>query len=232
MERLSVLLFSCFLHFGASACVTCNKPLQREIYDSTFYPNLATMLSAFFVLALLVFILARLTNRRYSMWIVREPGIVILHPGPLTTAATVLGIGLGGFTDGILFHQLLQWHEMVSNKVPVSDLMGKSVNMFWDGLFHCFCLIVVIIGVILMWRLLWRNDIDRSGKLLAGGLLLGWGLFNCIEGIIDHHLLKLHNVLEFTADHDFWNFGLLAVSVLLILVGWLLTRSGKRKTAR
>ncbi|MBA3481110.1 MAG: DUF2243 domain-containing protein, partial [Pirellulales bacterium] len=33
---------------------------------------------------------------------------------PLIAAATLLGIGLGGFVDGILFHQLLQFHNMLS----------------------------------------------------------------------------------------------------------------------
>lgn len=206
------------------ACVSCNKPLQREIYNSAFYPNLAIMLSAFIVLAVLVFILALLSNRRYNLWVVRDPNAVTLHPGPLSIAATVLGIGLGGFIDGIVFHQLLQWHQVLSNKVPVNDALGKSVNMFWDGIFHLFCLIVVFIGISLLWKLLHRHDIDRSGRLLTGGILLGWGLFNCIESVIDHHLLKLHNVREVTDSPELWNYGFLAFSVLLILIGGLLMR--------
>jgi len=35
--------------------------------------------------------------------------------GPVIAAATFLGLGLGGFIDGILLHQLLQWHQMISN---------------------------------------------------------------------------------------------------------------------
>jgi len=214
---------------AAEACVSCNKPLQREIYNSMFYPNLFVMLSAFFVLAIVVFVLAKISNRRFSTWVVREPGRVLLHPGPLTTAATVLGIGIGGFIDGILFHQVLQWHEMLSGKVPVTDLLGKSVNMFWDGIFHFFCLAVVLIGIFLMWKLLRRNDIDRSGRLLAGGFFLGWGLFNSIEGVIDHHLLKLHNVREVSGFTDYWNYGFLIVSVLMIIIGILLTIKRKKE---
>ncbi|MCK1539441.1 DUF2243 domain-containing protein, partial [Bradyrhizobium sp. 176] len=30
------------------------------------------------------------------------------------SAGVLLGLGLGGFFDGIVFHQLLQWHHMLS----------------------------------------------------------------------------------------------------------------------
>jgi uncharacterized membrane protein len=227
MERAFLTLaFTGFFAFASSACITCNKPLRREIYDSTFYPNLLIMLSAFIVIGLIVIVLARISTRRHQARI--AGGEMLPDPVPLTTAAMVLGIGLGGFADGILLHQVLQWHEMLSNKVPVTDLMGKSVNMFWDGVFHFFCLVVVLIGVILSWKLLRRPDTNRSGKLLAGGMLCGWGLFNVVEGIIDHHLLRLHNVREATSDPELWNFGFLAFSLVLLVTGALLVRKGTR----
>src|SRR5690606_25378146 len=111
---------------------------------------------------------------------------------PLTTTSIIIGIGLGGLIDGIVLHQILQWHEMLSNKILATNYVGKSVNMFWDGIFHAFCLLIILLGCVLMWRLLQRNDINTSGKLFSGGLLMGWGIFNIVEGIIDHHLLKLH----------------------------------------
>ncbi|NTS42304.1 DUF2243 domain-containing protein [Flavisolibacter sp. BT320] len=141
----------------------------------------------------------------------------------------VLGIGLGGFIDGIVLHQILQWHEMLSNKIPPTNLVAKSVNMFWDGVFHAFCLLVVLVGVVLLWKLQGRSNIDRSGNLLAGGMLLGWGMFNIVEGIIDHHLLKLHNVREVTENPAFWNWSFLGVSVLMILIGHLLVNKKRQQ---
>jgi uncharacterized membrane protein len=183
------------------------------------------MLTAFIVLAVLVAILGAMTARRHQSRLAANPHLKILSPVPLTTASMVLGIGLGGFIDGIVLHQVLQWHEMLSAKIPATDYVGKSVNMFWDGIFHFFCLVVVLVGVVLLWKLLWRKDIDRSGKLLFGGLLLGWGLFNIVEGLIDHHLLKLHNVMEFAADHEPANFGFLGASVLMLLIGYIIVNS-------
>ncbi|MBN8717977.1 DUF2243 domain-containing protein [Hydrobacter penzbergensis] len=185
------------------------------------------MLSAFIVLAVVVVLLSALSAKRYKTRLAAYPESEELTPVPLTTAAMVLGIGLGGFVDGIVLHQILQWHEMLSKKIPPTDYVNKSVNMFWDGVFHAFCLIVLLVGVVLLWKLLWRKDIARSGNLLVGGMLLGWGLFNIIEGIINHHLLKLHNVREVALNIPAWNWGFLVFSVLLIIAGYSLVNTKK-----
>lgn len=217
---LSILL-SLGINYS-QACTTCNKPLQNAIYDSTFFPNLFVMLSAFFVLAIIVLILTRFTIKRHRALAVADPVYKTLNPVPLTTASMILGIGLGGFIDGIWLHQILQWHEMLSNKIPVDTVMGKSVNMFWDGVFHFFCLLVVLTGIILLWKLMFRKDINLSKKLFGGGLLLGWGLFNIVEGLIDHHLLELHFVKQVSGNPDVWNFLFLGISVMMLIIGGVL----------
>lgn len=216
------------IQYRSYACITCNKQIQESIFDSTFYPNLFIMLSAFIVLGIMVAILGVITTRRHLARASSHGANGLLNPVPLTSAATVLGIGIGGFIDGIVLHQILQWHEMLSNKLPPTTYVTKSVNMFWDGIFHSFTLLVVLTGIILLWKLLSRRDIDRSANLLAGGLLLGWGLFNIVEGIIDHHLLKLHNVRELTPNIDAWNYGFLGFSVLLLISGYSLTSQHKK----
>lgn len=204
------------------ACPFCNKQIRDGIYDSTFYPNLITMLSAFIVLGVVVAILTAITAKRHRTRLAANPNLKVLSPVPLTTASIVTGIGLGGFFDGIVFHQILQVHEMLSNKIAVNNYLGKSINMFWDGIFHAFCFVVVIIGVILLWKLLTRTDADRSGKLFSGGLVLGWGLFNIVEGVIDHQILKLHNVIELSANHDIANYTFLASGVVMLIIGYIL----------
>ena len=220
-----ILILLTSFSISSSACPLCNKEVMDGIYDSQFYPNLFMMMSAFIVIAVVVIALTAITAKKHKTRLANNPNAAILSPVPLTTASMVLGIGLGGFVDGIVLHQIFQVHEMLSNKIPATDYIGKSVNMFWDGIFHFFCLIVVLVGVILMWKLLSRKNVDRSGKLLSGGLLLGWGLFNIIEGIIDHHLLKLHNVIELSPNHDTGNFIFLGVSIVMIIVGYGLANS-------
>jgi LPXTG-motif cell wall-anchored protein len=219
----SILLLTGYTGF---CCTTCNPKIQEMIYNSTFFPNLLTMLSAFIVLAAVVALLAYISNRRHRGYVTTYPSAQVLNPVPLTTAAMVLGIGMGGFIDGIVLHQILQWHEMLTNKIAPVTVEAKSVNMFWDGIFHAFTLVVVFIGVILLWKLTRRPDTDRSGRILAGGLIAGWGLFNIIEGTINHHMLHLHNVRE-AGGTDFWNYAFLGVSVIMIIIGYLLLRRKK-----
>lgn len=202
------------------ACITCNQKVRAALFDSQFYPNLLAMLSPFILLAALVGGLAWLFGQRYRSLPGVQGTAPVYNPVPLATAATVLGIGMGGFVDGIVLHQILQWHEMLSSKIPPNNLVAKSVNMFWDGIFHAFCLLVVLAGVVMLWKVGRRPDADRGGHLLWGGLLAGWGVFNILEGIMDHHLLKLHNVRETTDHVAAWNFGFLGFSVLLLGVGW------------
>ena len=53
---------------------------------------------------------------------------------PLISAGICLGVGLGGFLDGILLHQLLQWHHMLSSIRPLTNTANIDLNMVWDGL--------------------------------------------------------------------------------------------------
>jgi uncharacterized membrane protein len=183
------------------------------------------MLSAFIVLAVIAIVLAFLNSKREKR-IHHNHADLKLTAVPLISAATTLGIGLGGFIDGTVLHQILQWHEMLSNKIPPVTLLNKSVNMFWDGIFHFFCLLVTITGMFLLTRLFFRKDVIVTWKNFFGGLLLGWGLFNVVEGVIDHQILKLHNVREVTDNIPMWNYGFLALSVIFIIVSMILIKSG------
>lgn len=213
-----------FITAPAFACITCDRQIQEGIFNSAFGQNVMLMTLPFAVLGGIVAALAVLSAKRYNA---RLSGST-KTPVPLLSVALILGIGLGGFADGILLHQILQWHEMISAKLPPTTYIAKSVNMFWDGIFHAVTLLVVIAGVVMLWKLLKRTDIDRSGNILAGGLLAGWGLFNIVEGFFDHHLLKLHNVREATPDKAVWNYSFLGFSVLLLFVGFALARRSKQ----
>lgn len=147
------------------------------------------------------------------------------HSRPLISAGTLLGIGLGGFVDGILFHQVLQVHNMLSAKFPVSGdvdphslVVNLEINMFWDGLFHAFCWITTVIGLGLLWNVVRRPGVLLSTRAFVGSLFLGWGIFNLVEGIIDHHLLHIHHVTE-TKNHLVWDLAFLASGAVLVLVG-------------
>jgi uncharacterized membrane protein len=142
-------------------------------------------------------------------------------------AGLLLGAGLGGFVDGIVLHQILQWHNMLSGQLPPDTLVRAKVNMYWDGLFHAAVWVLTATGLALLWAAAERADVPHSGRTLLGGLLLGWGLFNVLEGLIDHTLLGLHHVYEYTANHEPADMAFLAFGLGLLLAGGVLVRAGR-----
>jgi uncharacterized membrane protein len=142
---------------------------------------------------------------------------------PLIAAGTALGIGMGGFVDGILFHQILQVHNMLSAVRPPTSLVNVEINMFWDGLFHAFTWIMTAVGLALLWRAVKRPRCALSTRTLVGSWILGWGLFNLVEGIIDHHIIGIHHVVE-GPGHLPYDLAFLGSGVLFIALGALLVR--------
>lgn len=143
---------------------------------------------------------------------------------PLHAAGAALGIGMGAFVDGILFHQILQLHNMLSAVRPPNTLVNVEINMFWDGLFHAFSWAMTAVGIALLWRAVKHTNAPLSTRAFVGSLSLGWGLFNLVEGVIDHHLLGIHHVVE-RPDHLLFDLAFLASGALLIALGAWLARS-------
>jgi uncharacterized membrane protein len=135
--------------------------------------------------------------------------------------------------DGILFHQILQWHHMLTSEgsYPKDTVAGLETNTLWDGLFHAATWVAVAVGIYILWRRTadWRWAI--SGRAFVGWLLVGWGLFNLVEGVIDHHVLGLHHVREGAGHQTAYDLAFLAFGVLLVFGGWFLARSEERDLA-
>lgn len=149
-----------------------------------------------------------------------------------TSAGILFGLGLGGFFDGIVLHQILQWHHMASSAgVPPDSLENLRLNVMMDGLFHAATYVFVVLGLVMLWRTAHRSHLWWSGKLLAGTVLMGFGLFNLFEGIIDHHLLELHHVNETVPREQwiFWDIGFLLWGAAMLAGGWALYRSGRKE---
>jgi uncharacterized membrane protein len=146
----------------------------------------------------------------------------------------LLGIGLGGFVDGIVLHQILQWHHMLTSEgsYPKTTVAGLETNTLWDGLFHASTWIAVAVGIWILWRRTtdWRWAI--SGRAFIGWMLVGWGLFNVVEGLVDHQILGIHHVREGAGVNELaWDLGFLAFGAVLIVSGWLLARSDEDRYA-
>ena len=151
--------------------------------------------------------------------------------GGFAAPAIVLGVGLGGFLDGIVLHQLLQWHHMISaaEGYAATTLDGLEANTRWDGAFHMVTYLFVLAGLILLWRRRQRDGAETgSWREVLGWALVGWGAFNVTEGLINHHLLEIHHV-RVGANQLAYDLGFLAFGAALIGAGWLLSRSSHRR---
>jgi uncharacterized membrane protein len=116
-------------------------------------------------------------------------------------ASLLLGIGLGGFFDGILFHQILQTHQMFSNIIIPNTLVNVEINMFWDGMFHTFTWITTVIGLGLLIKAMRVQAVLPKNGYLIGFMLIGAGFFNIVEGTLDHLLLQVHHVIQNTTPY-------------------------------
>ena len=145
----------------------------------------------------------------------------------LVLPGILLGIGLGGFLDGIVLHQMLQWHHMLTSHgdYPATTVAGLEVNTLWDGIFHASTWLATAAGLWLLWRTGRRPHVPWSGRALLDLLAMGWGLFNLVEGIIDHHILTIHHVRYSGSDALPWDLGFLALGAALVAAGWWLYRT-------
>jgi uncharacterized membrane protein len=98
-------------------------------------------------------------------------------------------------------------------------------NMMWDGLFHAATWTITLAGAYLLLHDARRGAPLPTARVFTGQLVLGWGVFNVVEGIVDHHLLQLHHVRDLPVHLPAYDWAFLAVGgVGFILLGALLAR--------
>jgi uncharacterized membrane protein len=215
------LTLACFLLADAAwSCTTCNPNLKQAIFNQQFGNNLTQLLGAlaFFLISYLCLLAFLFGLRKRALKSGKTPSTGASKI-PVFAAATLLGAGLGGFIDGIVFHQLLQWHATFSLQITGNTALTKSINMFWDGVFHSLTFLTTLAGICLLWWSSGRKQALRSNRLLLGGLLSGWGLFNITEGLWNHLFYETHFVKETTSRPDIWNMGFLFAGLLLCIWG-------------
>ncbi len=148
---------------------------------------------------------------------------------PLVQAGLVLGLGFGGFADGIVLHQILGWHHLVcvTAHCQAATIAQLKVQNTQDGWFHLALWVIALTGTALLFRALRPPAPAGNGRTLVGAMLAGWGLFQLVEGIVDHHLLGIHHVLP-GHPYQFWfDLLFLAAGVVFLLMGARLMREPK-----
>jgi uncharacterized membrane protein len=133
-----------------------------------------------------------------------------------------------------VLHQILQWHHLLSGtpRYPPTTTANLEVNTLADGLFHGATWLATAAGLALLWRAARRGGWVWSGRHLMGWMAVGWGLFNLVEGVVDHHLLQIHRVRPAATNPLAYDIGFLALGALLVGGGWLLQRTAPRRRER
>jgi uncharacterized membrane protein len=133
-----------------------------------------------------------------------------LTPGRFRWAGYLIGIALGGFFDGILLHQVLQWHHLLS-LVDSPVLQDIRAQILADGLFHVLMYLIALWGLVLLWRSRQAFAQPSGGRMLAAAVLLGFGVWNIIDVVLFHWVLVIHRIRVDSAYPLFWDIGWLVL---------------------
>lgn len=135
----------------------------------------------------------------------------------------VVGASLAGLFDGIVLHQVLQWHHMlcIETHCVVKTVEVMKRQNFYDGIFHLAMYILLLIGLTLLTSAL--RDRTFASHRFWGAIVFGFGVFNVLEGIIDHHILQIHHV-RFGPTQPVWDISFLILGAILALVGFAVSK--------
>jgi uncharacterized membrane protein len=125
----------------------------------------------------------------------------------------LFGLGLVAFFDETVFHQLLHWHHFY-------DKSTTNIGLVSDGLFHAFSWFATIGGLFMLADLRRRNALWLTRWW--GAVLLGAGVFQLYDGIVQHKLMRLHQIryVENVIMYDIvWNI----IALAMVVAGMILT---------
>ncbi|MGK2909054.1 MAG: DUF2243 domain-containing protein [Sphingobium sp.] len=143
--------------------------------------------------------------------------------------SVVLGVALGGFFDGILLHQILQWHHLLSLVPGMTDVRAQ---VLWDGYFHALMYVIAVIALWGLWRS--RNEAGSDwGSSLIGAALIGFGIWHVLDSVLSHWILGIHRI-KLDSPHPLaWDLLWLATfGIVPGIVGKVLLRKSPPSTRK
>ncbi|WP_100009820.1 DUF2243 domain-containing protein [Lentibacillus sediminis] len=134
-------------------------------------------------------------------------------------SGVLFGLGLVAFIDEFVFHQLLGWHHFY-------DRSTTRVGIISDGFFHAFSWFATVGSLFIV------SDLRRRKawwyKRWQGGVLVGAGTFNLYDGLVQHKLMRIHQI-RYNVDilpYDLvWNI----IAAVLLFIGILIVSSTRKE---
>lgn len=146
------------------------------------------------------------------------------HSVPDTTgtfkATVLIGAGIMAAIDEIVFHQLLAWHHFYDRSTP-------KWALFSDGILHAAELIAIVAGFYLLRDLVRRHQF--SGSWAWVGFFTGLGTFQLFDGIIDHKVLRVHQVRYGVENLWVYDLAWNGAGLLMLLIGATLAWRAKKR---
>lgn len=135
-----------------------------------------------------------------------------------------LGLALGGFFDGILLHQILQWHHLLSNVDAARDM---RVQILADGVFHALMYVIAAAALYQLWRRRAALNTPDAARVLWGMALVGFGSWHILDAVVSHWITGIHRIKVDSPQPLLWDLAwFVAFGVVPALAGWWLRRKG------
>ena|SRR5690554_2626906 len=151
--------------------------------------------------------------------------------GRFEWAGYTLGFGIGGFFDGILLHQILQWHHLLSGVEQARH--DIRVLILWDGIFHVLMYIIAGIGLWLLWRARKEFPVSGADRRLFANAVIGFGVWHILDGVLSHWILGIHRIRMDVDNPLLWDllwFGVFGI--VPVAIGWMMRRGDTNRRGR
>lgn len=136
-----------------------------------------------------------------------------------------MGVAFGGFFDGIVLHQILQWHHLLSG-LSGGRWGDLRVQLLADGLFHALMYVLAAIALVLLVRRRHSLSVPGARDALLVMFITGFALWHLLDAVLSHWLLGIHRIRMDSTQPMAWDIGWLLVFGLL---PWLWARHHARK---
>ncbi|MDI7743636.1 DUF2243 domain-containing protein [Lysinibacillus fusiformis] len=122
------------------------------------------------------------------------------------------GLGFVAFIDEAVFHQLLHWHHFY-------DKSTTSIGLISDGIFHAFSWFATVVALFMLADIRKRKVWDA--KSWSGAAILGAGVFQLYDGIIQHKIMRLHQI-RYVAEVIYYDIVWNVIAGCMIVIGLVL----------